>query len=177
MWKHKFYTLLSYHAAAAAAAKLLQSCLTLCDPTGGSPPGSPVPGILKARTLGWAAISFSNAWKWKVKTLSHVRLVATPRTAAHLVPPSMGLSRQEYWHGLPLLSLPTMLIRLKLKDSSRGVLGIHAWELRYCMPCGTFNKLINVFLIDSPIIGVTIWRISLYISCKAASILLTVDFL
>ena len=47
--------------AAAAAAKSLQSCLTLCDPIGGSPPGSPVPGILQARTLEWVAISFSNA--------------------------------------------------------------------------------------------------------------------
>ena len=51
----------------AAAAKSLQPCPTLCDPTDGSPPGSPVPGILQARTLDWAAISFSNAWKWKVK--------------------------------------------------------------------------------------------------------------
>ena len=47
--------------AAAAAAKLLQSCLTLCDPIDGSPPGSPVPGILQARTLEWVAISFSSA--------------------------------------------------------------------------------------------------------------------
>ena len=63
-------------AAAAAAAKSLQSCPTLCDPIDGSPPGSPVPGILQARTLEWVAISFSNARKWKVKvkTLNHVRL-------------------------------------------------------------------------------------------------------
>ena len=62
--------------AAAAAAKSLQSCLTLCDPIDGSPPGSPIPGILQAKTLEWVAISFSNAWKWKVKgkSLSHVRL-------------------------------------------------------------------------------------------------------
>ena len=53
--------------AVAAAAKLLQLCPTLCDPVDGSPPGSPVPGILQARTLEWVAISFSNAWKWKVK--------------------------------------------------------------------------------------------------------------
>ena len=73
------------NAAAAAAAKSLQSCLTLCDPIDGSPPGSTVPGILQARTLEWAAISFSNAWKWKVKVkpLSRVRLLATPWTAAH----------------------------------------------------------------------------------------------
>ena len=64
-------------AAAAAAAKSLQSCLTLCDPIDGSPPGSPIPGILQARTLEWVAISFSNAWKWKgkVKSLSRVRLL------------------------------------------------------------------------------------------------------
>ena len=76
----------------AAAAKSLQSCPTLCDPIDGSPPGSPVPGILQARTLEWVAISFSNAWKWKVKVkpLSHVRLLATPRTAAYQAPPSMG---------------------------------------------------------------------------------------
>ena len=94
-------------AAAAIAAKSLQSCPTLCDPIDGSPPGSPVPGILQARTLEWVAIAFSNAWKWKVKvkSLSHVRLLATPWTAAHQASPSMGLSRQEYWSGVPLPSL------------------------------------------------------------------------
>ena len=93
--------------SAAAAAKLLQSCPTLCDPIDGSPPGSPVPGILQARTLEWVAISFSNAWKWKVKvkSLSCVRLLVTPWTAAYQTPPSMGFSRQEYWSGLPLPSL------------------------------------------------------------------------
>ena len=89
---------------AAAAAKSLQSCPTLCDPKDGSPPGSPVPGILQARTLEWVAISFSNAWKWKnkVKSLSHV--LATPWTAALQGPPSMGFSRQEYRSGVPLSS-------------------------------------------------------------------------
>ena len=93
---------------AAAAAKLLQSCPTLCDPIDGSPPGSPVPGILQARTLEWVANSFSNAWKWKVKVklLSRVRLLVTPRTAAYQAPPSMGFSRQEYWSGVPLSSPP-----------------------------------------------------------------------
>ena len=91
---------------AATTAKLLQSCPTLCDPTDGSPPGSPVPGILQARTLEWVAISFSNASKWKVKvkSLSRVRLFMTPWTAAHQAPPSMGFSRQEYWSGVPLPS-------------------------------------------------------------------------
>ena len=81
---------------AAAAAKSLQSCLTLCDPIDGSPPGPAVPGILQARTLEWAAISSSNAWKWKVKvkSLSRVRLIATPWTAAYQAPPSMGFSKQ-----------------------------------------------------------------------------------
>ena len=92
--------------AAAAAAKLLQSCPTLCDPIDGSPPGSSVPGILQARTLEWVSISSSNAWKWKVKvkSLSRVRLLATPWTAAYQAPPSMGVSRQEYWSGVPLPS-------------------------------------------------------------------------
>ena len=73
----------------AAAAKSLQSCPTLCNPIDGSPPGSPIPGILQARTLEWVAISFSNAWKWKVKvkSLSRVQLLATPWTAAHRAPP------------------------------------------------------------------------------------------
>ena len=88
------------------AAKSLQSCPTLCDPIDGRPPGSPVSGIFQARTLEWVAISFSNAWKWKVKVklLSHVQLLATSWTAAHQAPPSMGFSRQEYWSGVPLPS-------------------------------------------------------------------------
>ena len=90
-------------AAAAAIAKSPQSCPTLCDPIDGSPPGSRVPGILQARTLEWVVISFSNAWKWevKVKSLSRVRLLAAPWTAAYQAPPSMGVSRQEYWSGVP----------------------------------------------------------------------------
>ena len=99
-----------FHAHAAAAAKSLQSCSTLCDPIDSSPPGSSVPGILQARTLEWVAISFSNAWKWKVKakSLSRVQLLATPWTAAYQAPPSMGFSRQEYWSGVPLPSLRYM---------------------------------------------------------------------
>ena len=86
-----------------AAAKLFQSCPTLYDPTDGSRPGSPIPGILQARILEWVAISFSNGWKWKVKvkSLSHVWLFATPWTTAHQAPPYMGFSRQEYWSGVP----------------------------------------------------------------------------
>ena len=91
---------------AVAAAKLLQLCPTLCDPVDGSLPGFPVPGILQARALEWVAISFSSAWKWKVKvkSLSRVRLCVTPWTAAHQACPSMGFPRQEYWSGMPLLS-------------------------------------------------------------------------
>ena len=95
-----------YDIVAAAAAKLLQSCPTLCDPIDGNPPGSPVPGIFQARTLEWVSISFSNAWKWKVKvkSLSRVQPSATSWTAAFQAPPSTGFSREEYWSGVPLLS-------------------------------------------------------------------------
>ena len=85
-------------AAAAAAAGSLQSCLTLCDPIDSLPPGSPVPGILQARTLEWVAISSSNAWKWKVKvkSLSRVRLIATPWTVACQAPPNI-FSPQKFF--------------------------------------------------------------------------------
>jgi len=101
---------------AATAAKSLQSCPTLCDPIDGSPPGSPVPGTLQARTLEWVAISFSNAWKWKVKvkSLSCVWLLATSWTAAYQAPPSMGFSRQEYWNGVPLPSPIHMPIHMHI---------------------------------------------------------------
>ena len=121
-------------AAAAAAAKSLQLCPTLCDPIDGSPPGSPVPRILQARTLEWVAISFSNAWKWKVKvkSLSHVPLCdsmdcshAPPSMQA---PPSMGFSRQEYWSGVPLPSpiyVPSIYKLLVL--SSLPILCVCVW--------------------------------------------------
>ena len=98
-------------AAAAAVAKLLQLWPTLSDPIDSSPPGSPVPGILQAGTLEWVDISSSNTWKWKVKvkSLSRVRLFATPWTAAYQAPLSMGFSRQEYWSGVPLPSPMTKL--------------------------------------------------------------------
>ena len=111
------------HYSAAAAAKSLQSCPTLCDPIDGSPPGSPIPGILQARTLEWVAISFSNAWKWnvKVKSLSRVQLLGTPWTAAYQSPPSMGFSRQEYWTGLPFLSPSHYSIRVKIQISTKEI--------------------------------------------------------
>ena len=109
----QFHAFSLVYLFAAAAAKSLQSCPTLCDPREGSPPSSPIPGILQARTLEWVAISFSNAWKWKVKVklLSCVWLQATPWNAAYQAPPSMGFARQEYWSGLPLPS--PLLIWLK----------------------------------------------------------------
>ena len=110
-WLSRFNLIQHSHAA---AAKSPQSCPTLCDPLDGSPPGSPVPGILQARILEWVAISFSNAWKWKVKvkSLSRVWLFATPWTAAYQAPPPMGFSRQEHWSGVPLPSPNTALKRL-----------------------------------------------------------------
>ena len=109
LWLHNIFLMfLTLCYAMLCYAKSLQSCPTLCDPIDGSPPGSPVPGILQARTLEWVAISFSDAWKWrvKVKSLSRVRLLAmTPWTTAYQAPPSMGFSRQEYWSGVPLPSL------------------------------------------------------------------------
>ena len=98
-------------------AKSLQSCPTLCDPIDGSPAGSPVPGILQARTLEWVAISFSSAWKWKVKvkSLNRVQLLATPWIAAYQAPPSMGFFRQKYWSGVPLPS-PCKAIMILIKS-------------------------------------------------------------
>ena len=111
-------------AVAAATAKSLQSCPTLCDPIDSSPLGSPVPGILQARTLEWVAISFSNAWKWKVKvkSLSHVQLLATPWNAAYQAPLSMGFSRQEYWSGLPLPSLQWQTRRVQIRRTKMEAL-------------------------------------------------------
>ena len=105
-WKKSYDQL-----AAADAAKSHQLCPTLYDPTDGSPPGSSVSGILQARILEWVAISFSNAWMWKVKvkSLSRVWLLATPWTAAYQAPPSMGFPSQGYWSGVPLPSPMTNL--------------------------------------------------------------------
>ena len=103
-------------AAAAAAAKSLQSCLTLWDPIDSSPPGSPIPGILQARTLEWVAISFSNAEKWKekMKSLSRFWFFTIPQTAAYQAAASMGFSRQEYWSGVPLPSPSSNLTRISI---------------------------------------------------------------
>ena len=130
---------------AATAAKSLQSCPTLCDPIDGSPPGSPVPGILQARILEWVAISFSNAWRWKVKvkSLSPVWLWATPWTAAYRAPLSIGFSRQEYWSGVPSPSPKTVWGFLKklgikplceVKLLSRVWLFVTPWTVAYQAP-------------------------------------------
>ena len=110
-WVKSLTKIISFFKTAAAASKSIQSCPTMCDPMDSSPPGSPVPGIPQARTLEWVTISFSNAWKWKVKvkSLSHVWLFTTPWAAAYQAPPSMGFSRQEYWSGVPSLSLTKMV--------------------------------------------------------------------
>ena len=127
---------------AAAAAKSLQSCPTLCDPTAGNPPGSPVPGILQARTLEWVAISFSNAWKWnvKVKSLSCVRLLATPWTAAYRAPPSMGFPRQEYWSGVPLPSLS-----FRVRQGKKCPLSLKIYFLGWQSECSFFSKIFFFF--------------------------------
>ena len=126
----------------AAASKSLQSCTTLCDPIDGSPTGPTIPGILQARILEWVAISFSNAWKWKVKvnSLSCVQLLATSWTAAYQAPLSMGFSRQEYWSGVPLPS-PRQPIKKQRHyfankgSSSQGYVfsssHVWMWELDY----------------------------------------------
>ena len=109
-----------------ATAKSLQSCPTLCNPTDSSPLGSPIPGILQARTLEWIAISFSNAWKWKVKgkSLSSVRLFVTPWTAVYQASPFMGFSRQEYWSGP---SFPSPMQERKKWKWSRSVMSDSSW--------------------------------------------------
>ena len=138
---------------AADAAKSLQSCPTLCDPIDGSTPGSPVPGILQARTLEWVAISFSNTWKWKVKvkSLSRVRLLVTPWTAAYQAPPSMGFSRQEYWSGLPLY-----ICLLKLWYS-QGI----------CPIVGLLDHMVVLFLV--------FWGTSILFSIMAISIYIPIN--
>jgi len=127
-----------------ATVKSLKSCPTLCDPIDGSPPGSPIPGILQARTLEWVAISFSNAWKWKVKvkSLSRVQPSATSWTAAYQAPPSMGFSRQESWSGVPLPS--------PIFDTTGHLLSLNCpfWFLPFCpvfLSLWTFNFFAFIF--------------------------------
>ena len=134
---------------ATTVAKSIQSCPTLCDRIDGSPPGCPVPGILQARTLEWVAISFSNAWKWKVKvkSLSRIRLLATPWTAAYQAPPSMGFSRQEYWSGVPLPSPKDPIGSQGRLFKSQGLI----WNriLSFLGLSGLFNLLIQQKIIEN----------------------------
>ena len=128
-WLRSFWAKWGGKVAAPVAAKSLQSCPTLCDPIDGSPSGSPIPGILQARTLEWVGISFSNAWKWKVKvkSLSHVRFLATPWTAAYQAPPSMGFSRQEYleWGAIALSGGKVTLLQfLPVLERNKSLLRI-----------------------------------------------------
>ena len=120
------------------AAKLLQSCPTLCDPIDSSPPGSPVPGILQARILEWVVISFTNAWRWKmkVKSLSRVWLWATPWTAAYRAPPFMGFSRQEYWSGMPLqgTNFSRGFLVAQMVENLPAMLEIWVWPLGWKYP-------------------------------------------
>ena len=129
------------------------SHLRLCaTPIDGCPLGYPIPGILQARTLEWVAISFSNAWKWKVKvkSLSRVWLFATPWTAAYRAPPSMGFSRQEYWSGVPLPSLYQHVRCVQLCGSSNILwhslsLGLEG-KLTFSSPVATteFSKFAGI---------------------------------
>ena len=124
--------------AAAAAAKSLQSCPTLCNPMDGSPPGFPVPGILQARKLEWVAISFSNAWKWKVKvkSLSCVRLFTTPWTVAYQAPLSMDFPGKSTGVGCHCL-----LWLLRVEGNKMDVLGIH-WPIKLSqVKRGNFHEL------------------------------------
>ena len=123
-----------------AVAAVTSMCPTLRDPIDGSPPGSPVPGILQARTLEWVVISFSSVWKWKVKgkSLSRVWLLVTPWTTAYQAPPSMGPSRQEYWGGVPLPSLWVESRYLQISQMPQWfrmnpVLTVSSWELCSCL--------------------------------------------
>ena len=118
-----------------SAAEPLQSCPTLCDPIDSSPPGCPIPGILQAKTLEWVAISFSNAWKWKMKgkSLSHVQLLVTPWTAAFQAPPSMGFSRQEYWSEVPLPSPMTISRSIHIAQMALFHSFLYGWITFHCI--------------------------------------------
>ena len=123
LWFSETQPLKGYQRTSGSAAKSLQSCPTLCNPIDGSPPGSSIAGTLQARTLEWIAISFSNSWKWKVKvkSLSRVWLFATPWTATHQAPPSMGFSRQEYWSGVPMKQTNPLLLESRKAQDTTGL--------------------------------------------------------
>ena len=152
---HSFFKHGKY--ATTTTTKSLQSCPALCDPIDGSPPGSTVPGILRARTLEWVAISFSNAWKWKVKvkSLDRVWLFATPWTAAYQALLSMGFSRQEYRSGLPLPSLaphPTLCLMLSCGSLEILVISEHG-------PCiFILQRAPQIMQLLLPVSQILLWR-------------------
>ena len=124
------------------------SHVRLCNPMDCSLPGSPIPGILQARTLEWVVISFSNAWKWKVKvkSLSRVRLFKTPWTVAHQAPLPMGFSRQEYWSGVPLPSPETLTIMEDLESLKKlPYYGNHAFALAQKVTQQASDRLLTSF--------------------------------
>ena len=143
----------------------LQSCPTLCSPIDGSPPGSPILGILQARTLEWVAIFFSNAWKWKVKvrSLSRVRLFTTPWTVAYQAFPSMGFSRQEYWSGMPSPSLFIPFFFIASKNYSFTYFWPHwIFAVGHSLSLAVESRgysLAEVYgLLRLPSTGSTVWR-------------------
>ena len=140
--------------AAAAAAKLLQSHPTLCEPID-SLPGSSVPGILQARTLEWVAISFSNAWKWKVKVklLSRVQLLATAWTASYQAPPSMGFSRQEYWSRVPcLLHHPCAVTPNSITLAQTFLMSVNL-----CFPVASGHTCLTISPIEQELASHNLW--------------------
>ena len=150
---------------AAAAAKSLQSCPTLCDPIDGSPPGSTIPGILQARTLEWVAISFSNAWKWKgkVKSLSSVQLFTSPWTAAYQAPPSMGFSRQEYWSGVPSPSPTEEPSGLQSIGSQRDMTEATEQQQQQCIKVPISPHLCQHYMLPIPFILAILINVKLYL--------------
>ena len=127
------FNFIKIYILSAAAAKSLHPCLTLCDPTDSSPPGSPVPGILQARTWEWVAISFSNSWKWKVKVKS-----LSPTLSYHLPNPMgtfwwselrakiLGSSVSQGWLQCSPDSSPWIIIMDSLQFSSEFA---YLWDI------------------------------------------------
>ena len=110
---------------AAASAKSLQSCPTLCDPVDGSPPGSPIPGILQARTLEWVAISFSNAWKWKVKVKSLSRV---PR---------------PFWTLFPILPNMLILHHLVSHPTEEVIVSWNTYFIPFCLSSSPWIPILH----------------------------------
>ena len=163
------YFLPSNNIQFTTTTESFQSCPTLCNPIDGSPSGSPVPGILQARTLEWVAISFSSAWKWKVKSLSCVRLLATPWTAPYQASPSMGFSRQEYWSGVPLPSPVGCVICKYLLPCSRL---LFCFDDSYPLLCFLVHcSPIYLKLDPQKITKINVSEVSTYVSSRSFMVL------